>query len=381
MKLLRDVDGDEVSLVSRAANRRKFLLLKGAGMDNDLSEILEVPWEREGALLDEIRKDGVEDENVEKAVIAAIRLLKGVEEMFSPEMVEKLGTALYPRNNFPLNTAPGVGNGGDLFDAAASDEDAEVEGSSSGGSTTGSASGDDLEGSGSAPKVAADSDGEEDDDAPGKKGFFGRRSKTKKEDVSDVSPELVAKEDLANDEERGTVETHAVPVQKEDGSWDYSDVPDESAAFFRAMIQKQDEQAVELKAAKEAVAKADDTLLSRQMIEKAARLSHVAPTDDLAPVLKAAAQSLDAETFEKLESILTAAQERVSKGELFKEQGSRVFGGNTTKGDAWSQIEKKADELVEKGDDLSREAAIDRVLKAEPSLYNEYMFENGMGVS
>lgn len=377
MKLLRDVDGDEISLVNRAANRRKFLLLKGdTGMENDLSDILESPWESEGSLIDAIRKDGVQDENIEKAVIAAVRLLKGVEGEFSPELIEKLGTELYPRKNPPLN-GPGVPSPGGLVGAAGSEEDCPPDGSASGADTDASVSGDSLEGTASGAKVAADAEPDE-DDQKGKKGFFGRKSKTQKEEVA---PEDVAKEDVSvTDDERGTVETHAVPVQKEDGSWDFTDVPDDSAAFFRAMIQKQDEQATELAAAKEAVAKADDTLLSRQMIEKASRLNHVAAPDDLAPILKEASLKLDSESFEKLTTVLEAAQERISKGGLFTEMGSRSFGPDTSKTDADSQLIAKAQELVEKGGDITFEAAYSKAMEQNPDLYNQYMSEHGMGV-
>src|SRR4051812_5356028 len=123
MQLLTDVDGDEVSLVRRAANRRRFLLLKGdEQLSGELSDILEVPWEREGALLDEIRKDGVSNETVEKAVVAAVRLLKGVEGEFSPELIEKLGDELYGISNPKLNTSRGSGNGGKLFGSGDGDD-------------------------------------------------------------------------------------------------------------------------------------------------------------------------------------------------------------------------------------------------------------------
>src|SRR5258706_16481282 len=98
MKILRDVDGDEISLVRRAANRRRQLLLKGDDrLDSELRDILDAPWEREGALLDEIRKAGLDDETVERAVVAAVRLLKGVESDLTPELIEKLGVELYGR--------------------------------------------------------------------------------------------------------------------------------------------------------------------------------------------------------------------------------------------------------------------------------------------
>lgn len=422
-------------------------------MENDLSDILESPWESEGALLDVIRKDGIEDETVEKAVIAAVRLLKGVEDEFSPELIAKVGAALYPLRNGPLNTGPGVPSPGGLFGVSGSDEEDPPDGSGSGADTDVSVSGASLEGSASGAKVAADADGdteEPDDDAddgkkkkmkkadfsassrrdlagqgkalpdgsfpirntkdlsnaihdvgrakdPGRaKSWIVRRAralgatgmlpdswKVSKEDLVVDLPEdayLEKSADFVIDDERGTVETHAVPVQKEDGSWDFTDVPDASAAFFRAMIQKQDEQAVELAAAKEAVSKADDTLLSRQMVEKAARLNHVAATDDLAPILKEASLKLDSESFEKLTTVLEAAQERISKGDLFSEMGSRSFGNDSSKTDADSQLIAKAKELVEKGGDITFEAAYAKAMEQNPDLYAQYTFEKGWGV-
>lgn len=346
-------------------------------MENDLSDILESPWESEGALLDIIRKDGVEDETVEKAVIAAVRLIKGVEGEFSPELIAKVGSILYPLRNGPLNTDPGVPSPGGLFGASGADEDDPPDGTASGADTDASVSGESLEGSASGAKVAADSEPDE-DDAPAKgKGFFGRRSKAQKEEIPS---EDVEKDDSTIDDERGTVETNPVPVQKEDGSWDFTDVPEDSAAFFRAMIQKQDEQATELAAAKEAVAKADDTLLSRQMVEKAARLNHVAATDDLAPLLKEASLKLDSESFEKLTTVLEAAQDRISKGDLFSEMGSRSFGNDVSKTDADSQLIAKAKELVEKGGDITFEAAYAKAMEQNPDLYAQYTFEKGWGV-
>lgn len=437
MRLLTDVDGDEIAVVSRAANRRKFLLLKGdEGMDNDLDNILETPWEREGALLDEIRKDGIMDQTVEKAVIAAVRLLKGVEDEFSPELIEKLGAELYPHANTKLNTSPGVDADGELFGDSDSDEGDPVEGDADGDDTDGSAAGGPMSGGGSAPKVAADDDANDlakrdvstaerknlasqgkalpdksfpiankgdlgnaiklagRSKNPGKaRAFIIRRAKAlgatgmlpdswnvSKEEIekADISPDYG--DDFIVDEERGTVETHVVPVQKEDGSWDFDGVPDETRSFYEAMIQKADKTAEELEKTKEKLAKADDTLLNRTMLEKAARLSHVAAADDLAPILKEASQSLSQENFEKLETLLTAAEERVQKGDLFSEKGKTGLGDSESQGDAYSKLVAKADEIIEKGADLTPEAAFDRAMRENPDLYSKYMYEHGMGV-
>jgi hypothetical protein len=192
----------------------------------------------------------------------------------------------------------------------------------------------------------------------------------------------VSKEDpVIDQEEGGTVETHEVPVRKEDGSWDLSGVPDESRPFYEAMIQKADETAAELEKTKVQLAKADDSLLTRTILEKAARLSHVAPTDELAPVLKEASQVLSEESFQKLEQILATAEERVSKGDLFTEYGRNGYGEQKPESGAYEQLLAKADEMIEKGADISKVEAFDRALRSNPELYNQYMAEQGMGVS
>ncbi len=106
MKLLEDVDVDEVSPVRRAANRRKFVLKGDSDVDAEIQDIMQVAAPFEGAMLDGLRADGA-DETVQKAAVAAVRLLKGVEdELPEPlrEMVSKLGNEMYPVRNPKLNT-------------------------------------------------------------------------------------------------------------------------------------------------------------------------------------------------------------------------------------------------------------------------------------
>jgi hypothetical protein len=383
VRFLGGVDGDEVSVVRRAANKRRFLLLKGDDqLDSELDDILEVPWEREGALLDEIRKDGIMDETVERAVVAAVRLLKGVEGEFSPELVEKLGTELYGRNNPKLNSTS-VKSPTELFGDEDADED-DSYGSASGADKDGSGSGTDLEGTASAPKVAQDSDGndaEPDDDADDSKGkkkkklpFGGRKAKPFSKAETDSDSGDVANEVETN--EGGTVEVQ-VPVRKEDGTWDLSGVPVESRPFFEEIISKADKTESELAETREELAKSQDDLRHRDMIQKAASYSHVAPTDDLAPILKEASEKFDPETFEKLEALLSGAEERVAKGGLFTEMGRASLNDGETKEGPWAQIEKMASDLVEKSGELSQEQALDRVLKTAEGarLYERYQAE------
>ena len=449
MKLLTDVDGDEVSLVERAANRRRFLLLKGerGKLDTELSDILEIPWEREGSLLDAIRKDGVNDETVEKAVVAAVRLLKGVEIEFSPELVEKLGTELYGRVNPTLNTTSVSGLG--LLSGSAGG--AAMDGSGSGADKDGSGTDGELIGTGDAgEKVAADhpegcdcaacmdatkadgNDSEDDADAddvqkrdfsadarrsaansgqalpdgsfpikntsdlknaiqavgrakdPGRaKAWIIRRAKALNATGSLPDSWAVSKSDdeldVNDDQEGGTVEFQ-VPVKKEDGGWDYSGVPEEARSFFSEQIEKADKMEKELAEARERLQKADDTMKHREALAKAASLSHVAPADDLAPILKEAGEKLDPESVEKLMALLDNAETRIAKGDLFTEHGSRAMSDGTDRSDAYSQLVAKADEMVEKSDKpLSKDQAFDRPLRANPELYSKYLAETGIG--
>jgi hypothetical protein len=420
---LSDVDGDEVSLVRRAANRRRFLLLKGSDeMDSELSDILDVPWEREGAMLDELRKDGITDETVEKAFVTAVRLLKGIEGEFSPELVEKLGREMYPTQNPALNSgsvkSPGELSGsasGDEEDLDATATDGELDGESDTTySLTGSASGD---------KVAADNWNDGDEDDMGKADFSDDERKglaSRGQALPDGSYPIRNKSDLSNaiqaygrakdkgrakawiirrakalgatgmlpdswsvsksdDEKEETVEFRT-PVQKEDGTWDYTDVPEESHSFFKMMIEKAEQaEAVQksLDETKIELRKAQDTISEKEFVAKADEFDKLAPASKLGLVLKNAAESMDAEQYENLVTVLKAAQARVDTGDLFKELGARALedaDSIVAKSDPYSQIEALADQMVEKSGDLTREQAIERVLKTEKGkeLYARY---------
>jgi hypothetical protein len=458
VNLLEDVDTDEVSPVKRAANKRRFVLKGDADVDAEISDIMAVPTSFEGAMLDGLRADGA-DETVQKAAVAAVRLLKGVEgDLPEPlrEMVEKLGSEMYTRRNAPLNTTS----------TAPEDSENELTGEASGG--------------GELPTWKADYDEDEDDEdvakefaavsAVTKRTFtadqrraaassgaampggrypienrsdldnaihaVGRgkgshdairahiRSRAKALGATDALPGdwKVSKEDetdetlvrrvikalkgesqdtrdtpadengepavpdddpddlkKANEEEGGTVGTPAVPVLKEDGTWDLDGVPDEQRATLEPVFKAQEAIISELKDTRERLEKSEQALAEKQYIAKAKdELPALAAADKLGPVLKAAAESLAEETFGELEAILKAANEQVETGDLFKELGRTALTSEDTAGDAWSQLEKAAEAIVEKdGETLTREQKIDRVLKTEEGqkLYARYQGE------
>ncbi len=168
LNLLGPVDADEVSPVFRGANR-KGVVLKGDAMDADavneqVRDILAIPWEHEGAMVDQLRKSGA-DEVVIKSAVTSMRLLHGIADELPEglgEPIEKLGRELYTREYPKLNSGPGEHVSGELDATEGNDDD--LEGSASGPDKDGSGRDGELIGRGKpAPKVAAEDDDMDDD--------------------------------------------------------------------------------------------------------------------------------------------------------------------------------------------------------------------------
>lgn len=490
MQLLTTVDVDEVSPVLRAANRKRVILKEDGEVqvETEIADIMAVPWEREGAMIDELRKEAA-DEAVVKAAVGAMRLLAGIADELPDgmrEAVEKLGSEIYTRTNPPLNTTS-VSSPTDLSGSSygnakdgSAPKQTDLEGSGRDG---------ELSGTGSAPKVAADMDGDDDEDDvakaaydeemekadrtfsagarrgyakrgvampdgsfpipdadalrrakmavgranPGKRSavraHINRRAKALglpglgQSDVSKEDAEILAlaaqdnrllafvqkamrrkpkaqdsgeepddqepdddPDDTDEAVEKGdpVADTHAVPIQKEDGSWDLSGVPDAARPAWEAVFKAQAETATKLEKAQTELAETREALRTKEIIAKAdTQFKAVGARDDIVTVLKEAGDKLSAEGYESLVSLLSAANERIETGDLFKEAG--YTGGATGEGtDAWAKIEKAAEALVEKSDTaISKAQAVDRVLSTPEgsALYSAYMRETGLGVS
>ena len=440
MKLLTDVEVDEVSPVRRAANRRRFILKEDGeelGVDAEIADIMADPWEHEGAMLDGLRAAGA-DETVQKAAVAAVRLLKGVEEdLPAPmqELIEKLGREQYPVANGPLNTRK---DDDEEPDDDEDDEDGVTKDSSAPyGNVTYADPGYQSDGQKrypldsethiraawsyiNMPKNAAKYSGsqvaqikgriraamkriganvskseeeiEEMLDATPLTGWtLARLKKTfrKSQDNRAASPDDPG--DTTNDDEDADsdddnsvqkgdpVGTHVGPVQKEDGTWDLDGVPEEQRPALEVILKAQTALTEKLTSTEERLAKSEDALATRQFIAKAENeFDSLAPADKLGPILKEAADKLSPETVEALEAVLKGANARVETGALFQELGRAAL-DDGPRDDPWSQIEKAADEMVEKSGDLTHEQAIDRVLKTAEGkrLYAQYMAGEG----
>jgi hypothetical protein len=130
-------------------------------------------------------------------------------------------------------------------------------------------------------------------------------------------------------------------------------------------------QRAELKQAQD-IAKAErDARLNREYISKAEALPMISESkDDLAGLLRRAADALTPEDNEKLEKVLKAANEQIAKGNLFSEFGSG--GGETT---ISKSVEAMAAELRKADPSLTQELAITQVYEQNPDLYLQSLKE------
>jgi len=126
----------------------------------------------------------------------------------------------------------------------------------------------------------------------------------------------------------------------------------------------------------EGIAKAErDSRLTSEYIAKAVVLDClVIKAEEFGPVLKGVFEKAP-EEFAKVMAVLTAANEAIKKGGIFKVVGGD---GSATNG-AQGQIDAKAAELRKSDSSLSKEQAVRKVLKENPELYAQHKAEQAQG--
>ena len=430
MRLLTDIDADEVSPVARGANRRRFLLLKSEGdgmqLDTELADVLAIPAPNEAALVEQLRKEGA-SESEQRAAVATLRLIEGFPDLaqdvlkarsgdtddpddddgaVTKELATPEGEGQYDYSGHPVGGLVGHGSNDDDLDGdddgadttataagaprdgqAGSDDDNQGEASGQSNLNKRTFSADDrkrLAGSG-----AAMSDGsfpiENKSDLENAIQAIGRaknpatakahiKARAKSLGATNLLPDTWGGGKSNVNKEEHDMSEGTVPVRKEDGSWDLSSLAPEAQEFWADVRKSEDELRDRVEKAETLAAKAEDELRTTEFIRKSEDLASVAPASELAPILKEASETMSPEGFGKLEEILKAAQAKIDTGALFAEIGSAARSEGAAATDAYGKIEKLADELVEKSTDLSRDAAIDRVLKTDEGkrLYSEY---------
>lgn len=150
---------------------------------------------------------------------------------------------------------------------------------------------------------------------------------------------------------------------------------DTREAVSKAMeiVNKANERATEA----EEIAKFErDFRLNQEFIAKARALVNLpVSADEFGPILKKLDDVLEEEEYSTLFKALSAANETVANAGVFGEIGKQ---GGGLHYETVSKADAKAKELIEKSsDDLSHEAALAKVFEEDPSLYDEYLQEQG----
>lgn len=125
----------------------------------------------------------------------------------------------------------------------------------------------------------------------------------------------------------------------------------------------------------ENVAKAErDERLTRDFITKAGSFQALPVTPgDFGLVLKSVHGGVDEQTFEALDKVLKAADEQISKGELFKEQGRS--GDDPKPHNVEAEIAAKAEEIRKSDSKLTKAEAFDQALSEDRDLQSRYLAE------
>lgn len=364
---LVDIDPDEVAIVKRGAIGRRFSLMKSADdkltLAKAVAEALDAPTDNEASFIDSLRKSGVSDD-AQEGLVAAARLLKA----FSGDLTIDVASMLKAKDK--TETPEQIAKA--LEQLASRDE----------------------------LVVAIAKHG----DKPAgviKEQLIARASAL---EATDALPDAWGvKKSAPSTKESGMGNSAPVPVRKADGTWDLSGVEDDAqrsfyATFLKSLDDAHDESkklAGRLEKSETRATELEGKLTEKELVAKAeADFSHIAKADELTPILKAAKEHFDDETFEKLEKVLKAADARIETGDLFAELGrsadpaikAAIRKGEVVDsgGDAWAKIEELAKAIVEKSGDepLSKEQAIDRVLKTAEgrALYADYLAESRGGV-
>jgi hypothetical protein len=171
--------------------------------------------------------------------------------------------------------------------------------------------------------------------------------------------------------------------EAEDGDEDdlnKADLPPE----VRARIEKAERDATARiekaeQAAQEAteLAKAErEQRVTREFVAKAETLPHLPQKPgEFGPVLKSASEKLTKEEYDELDRVLKAANEQIERGSLFKELGGAGGPGPGAGTDAFSEVQRKAEELRKADSSLSPERALQKAMESDPELQARYAAE------
>lgn len=353
MKRLFDLDPKEVSLVARGANRKKFLVFKSEGdpMPKENAELIELINSVPAATMANVEKilkkfpakksaDGKIDPKAPGLSDRAQAALKAVARIIAPfkdEITDDHLDAI--QNEVGLDSTDKTGQ---TDDSQAGEVQMSMD-------APDGVKADDHKG---AMQMAQKSYMEQMKKL-GYQKYPTAKAKMEKSKTSEVDKSKMSKED--DDEEDDDVEKNKeASVSKVTKSDDLSAFSVEQRSQLELIFKANTELA---ESNKELVTKnanlekeikhERDQRVLKEFQDRTKAFKHLgANTDELATVLKSLSET-DKGSFEKIESILKAADEQIAKGALFGELGSRQ--GNAT-GKAAEQLDRLVDSVVQKSD-------------------------------
>lgn len=172
-----------------------------------------------------------------------------------------------------------------------------------------------------------------------------------------------------------------LPVKKEDGSWDFSKIPENVRSVIQTIWKEKDESATKLAKVQKELDDARDARVTKEFQEKAGTFKALGvKTEDLASVMKEVSEKAP-NAFKALEPMLKSFEEKIAKGGLFTETGSSGAGAAVAKAgqtEAEAKIDAIAKGIVEKSADgkkLSHTQAVAKAWQDNPALYNAHEAE------
>lgn len=186
--------------------------------------------------------------------------------------------------------------------------------------------------------------------------------------VDDLQQKVQELQAALNEQGRQGTDTGSQGVGKKLDSQDiFKSLPEEVKKYVQD-IEKRAKEA-------EGIAKRErDARITKEFISKAAEFKALPiRPEEFGPVLKSVSEAVSPEIYQKVESVLEAANELVEKSKVFDEFGKGTGAGAGSS--AWNKIESLASNLVQKNASMTKEQAIAQVLKQNPDLYTEYQKE------
>lgn len=378
MAELKDFKVMEVSLVPKAANRRKFLLLKsdknGGEKMADMGEVLEAigkDFENEEEI-DELLKSEELTEEGKKAAKAALRILKEHGEELPQGIIGKLMQAAGMEDDYyyePPENNPG-GRG---------DRDREIEGRKEANP--------DKDNERNNPEGEEEETGNPAHLEPGMRirlsddragviaqydGENGRALVAFAEEGESAWVDVELIEEVVA---RGKTEKAGGADKEMIAKTDLEGLPEEVKTSVEALWKEHKEAVKKAEELEETLKKERDERLKKEFIQKAEKEFKHLPVkaDEFGLLLKSMAAKLDTDEYQRLTDLLGSVEETIREGEILKERGSD---GSLPTGGVMERIEAQAKEMVQKSDgELTKEQAVSKILSMDKNLYEEYINE------